>query len=245
MPEAHGPLRQEHSESRCLLRYRVPTPGLTDGRVSGKKHSVSDAARTASLTDLRRWPGDGILGKKQSRNSDFGGRIPTGAGGFDAGQVAVRSSCWPPVVSAAAGGLAPVGFTQLPIFWRIHLRRRLPGRVRKHQQCSAMAPVRRPKKKCPHGRQRHLCRDCGGASICEHGRQRTWCRDCGGASCRDCGGASICEHGRQRAQCRNCGGTSFCEHGRLRQQRRDCGGSSFCVHGRRRAHCRDCSNFVC
>ena len=34
---------------------------------------------------------------------------------------AVRSSCWPPVVSAAAGGLAPVGFkqltaTQLPLF---------------------------------------------------------------------------------------------------------------------------------
>ena len=58
----------------------MPTPGLTDGRVSGKKHSVSDAARTASLTDLRRWPGDGFLGKKQSRNSDFGGRIPTSGG---------------------------------------------------------------------------------------------------------------------------------------------------------------------
>ena len=34
---------------------------------------------------------------------------------------AVRSSCWPLVVSAAAGGLAPVGFkqlapTQLPVF---------------------------------------------------------------------------------------------------------------------------------
>ena len=50
---------------------------------------------------------------------------------------AVRSSCWPPVVSAAAGGLAPVGFkqltaTQLPLFCRVHLRRRSPGRVRKH-----------------------------------------------------------------------------------------------------------------
>ena len=39
--------------------------------------------------------------------------------------------------------------TQLPLFWRIHLRRRLPGRVRKHQECSGM---RRPEKKCPHGR---------------------------------------------------------------------------------------------
>ena len=28
-----------------------------------KKHSVSDTARTALLTDLRRWPGDGFFGK--------------------------------------------------------------------------------------------------------------------------------------------------------------------------------------
>ena len=39
----------------------MPTPGLTDGRVSGKKHYGS-AARTASLPDLRRWPGDGFSG---------------------------------------------------------------------------------------------------------------------------------------------------------------------------------------
>ena len=37
----------------------MPTPGLTAGRVNGgKKHSGSYAARTASLPDLRRWPGD-------------------------------------------------------------------------------------------------------------------------------------------------------------------------------------------
>ena len=29
-----------------------------------KKHSVSDTARTASLTNLRRWPGDGVFGQK-------------------------------------------------------------------------------------------------------------------------------------------------------------------------------------
>ena len=73
-----------------------------------KKHSVSEAARTASLTDLRRWPGDGFFGQnseigiptsvgEQSRNSDFGGRAksefrPWAArarqAGSDAGQVA-------------------------------------------------------------------------------------------------------------------------------------------------------------
>ena len=51
----------------------MPTPGLTAGRVNGeKKHSVSDAARTASLTHLWRWPGDGFRAKKRSRNSDLG-----------------------------------------------------------------------------------------------------------------------------------------------------------------------------
>ena len=36
----------------------MPTPGLTDGRVSGKKHYGSDCE------DLRRWPGDGFFGQK-------------------------------------------------------------------------------------------------------------------------------------------------------------------------------------
>ena len=119
-----------------------------------------------------------------------------------------------------------------------------------------MAPVRRPAKKCPHGRRRALCRNCGGASVCEHRRQRRQCRDCGGASfcehgrqrqrCRDCGGASVCEHGRQRhhgrrrARCRDCGGASICKHGRQRATCSYCGGVSVCEHGRLRATCRDC-----
>ena len=53
---------------------------------------------------------------------------------------------------------------------------------------------------CPHGRQRRLCKECGGSSICEHGRQRS--------RCKDCGGSSICEHGRQRYSCKECGGSS-------------------------------------
>ena len=136
-----------------------------------------------------------------------------------------------------------------------------------------MAPVRRPVKKCPHGRRRTQCCDCGGSSVCEHGRQRRRCCECGGVSvcvrgrrraeCCDCGGASVCEHGRQRHQCRSCGGASVCEHGRQRNHCRDCGGASICEHGRRQAECcdcggasvcehgrlrrrcRDCGNFVC
>ena len=50
--------------------------------------------------------------------------------------------------------------------------------------------------KCPHGRQRYYCKDCGGKGICEHGRQRS--------RCKECGGASICEHSHVRYRCKEC-----------------------------------------
>ena len=37
---------------------------------------------------------------------------------------------------------------------------------------------------CEHNRERHMCKDCGGAGICEHNRRRSKCKDCGGA-CAD------------------------------------------------------------
>ena len=86
---------------------------------------------------------------------------------------------------------------------------------------------------CPHGRQRYVCKECGGASVCEHGRRRD--------RCKECSGASICEHGRERPQCKACGGGSICEHGRRRNKCKECGGSSICEHGRRRHRCKECS----
>ena len=32
-------------------------------------------------------------------------------------------------------------------------------------------PTQKPPLKCVHGRQRNLCKDCGGASVCSHGRR--------------------------------------------------------------------------
>ncbi len=52
------------------------------------------------------------------------------------------------------------------------------------------------RKKCPHGRQRHQCKECGGVGICPHGRQRY--------QCKECGGSGICPHGRQRGTCSIC-----------------------------------------
>ena len=44
------------------------------------------------------------------------------------------------------------------------------------------ARATQPGAKCPHNRQKNVCKDCGGASICEHNRVRSTCKDCGGAS---------------------------------------------------------------
>lgn len=67
---------------------------------------------------------------------------------------------------------------------------------------------------CLHGRQRHVCKDCGGVSSCDHSNRR--------ATCRLCGGSQICEHGRMRSTCRPCGGASICEHSRMRFQCKEC-----------------------
>lgn len=106
------------------------------------------------------------------------------------------------------------------------------------------------RKKCPHGKQKHHCAACGGASVCEHQKLRNDCLDCGGSSicehgkrrcyCRDCKGSCICRHGKHRNQCKECEGSSICTHGRHRSYCKDCGGSSMCEHGRRRIFCRDC-----
>ena len=104
--------------------------------------------------------------------------------------------------------------------------------------------------KCPHGRRRCYCKECGGGSICEHGRRRAKCKECGGSGlcehgrerckCKECGGSQICEHGRERAKCKECGGTSICEHGRMRTRCKECGGGAICEHGRRRSQCKEC-----
>jgi len=58
--------------------------------------------------------------------------------------------------------------------------------------------------KCPHGRQRSTCKDCGGTGICEHGKRRS--------ICVDCSGASVCEHGRQRYRCKDCDPAGHLHH---------------------------------
>ena len=68
-------------------------------------------------------------------------------------------------------------------------------------------------KPCPHGRQVHLCKDCGGSQICPHDKQK--------ASCVRCKGKSICIHKRQRATCKICKGSRICPCGRQKATCKD------------------------
>jgi hypothetical protein len=81
-------------------------------------------------------------------------------------------------------------------------------------ECRNKQKKTREKNKCPHGKQKCLCKQCGGVSICKHGRERN--------TCKECGGSSICEHGRRRPICKECGGASICEHGRQKSQCKEC-----------------------
>ena len=109
----------------------------------------------------------------------------------------------------------------------------------------------RLKNKCPHGKQKSQCKDCGGCGMCSHAKQKSKCKECGGVSicphgrikstCKDCGGGSICEHGRQKSHCKDCGGVSICEHGRRKDKCKECDGSGICSHGREKPKCKTCS----
>lgn len=85
---------------------------------------------------------------------------------------------------------------------------------------------------CIHGKQRSVCRECGGKGICEHDRLRY--------ICKECQGASICEHNRRRDQCKKCNGSQFCQHGKIRSVCRQCEGKGICQHGKRKWYCKLC-----
>jgi len=109
-----------------------------------------------------------------------------------------------------------------------------------------------PKKenKCPHGKRKSRCVDCGGSAICEHKKIKIQCKECGGSQicihkklktiCKECGGGSLCEHNKKRSVCKECGGGSFCEHNKLKTQCKECGGSQICEHNRYKAECKEC-----
>ena len=108
------------------------------------------------------------------------------------------------------------------------------------------------KNKCPHGRRKETCKECGGSGICIHNRMKATCKDCNGSSicihnrikaiCKDCNGSSICIHGRIKYECKECGGSRICIHGRDKYKCKECNGSSICIHNKIRSYCKECMN---
>ena len=105
---------------------------------------------------------------------------------------------------------------------------------------------------CPHGKRRHVCWECDGASICDHKILRSTCRECGGNAfcdhgkrrsvCHECGGGSICEHKVQRRYCSKCEGSQICEHKLVKDSCKLCGGEQYLIRlrrGRRRHALKD------
>ena len=100
---------------------------------------------------------------------------------------------------------------------------------------------------CTHGKFKPYCKDCKGSQICSHGKNKHQCRDCKGSqicphdrviySCKDCMG---CLHGRLKKYCKECKGSAICEHNRVKYICRECGGKGICPHGRRKSNCKDC-----
>jgi hypothetical protein len=107
----------------------------------------------------------------------FRSRTGTGGEGVSSGQqrpAALRSRTGTGGEGGSSGQQRPPAAT-------------LPPTVPKSQE----GGKKKSRKKCPHDRQRSLCRDCGGGSICQHSKHRD--------TCKACGGTSICEHGRVRS----------------------------------------------
>ena len=96
---------------------------------------------------------------------------------------------------------------------------------------------RRVRKRCPHGKHKQNCRECGGSAFCEHDKFKS--------KCKECGGSHICEHGKRKYHCRDCGGLAFCQHDKEKKRCKECGGSGICQHDKQKASCAECNNFTC
>ena len=63
---------------------------------------------------------------------------------------------------------------------------------------------RKARPKCPHGKRKAQCKECGGSAFCEHGKEKR--------QCKKCGDSVFCEHGAWKTTCKECNNftQSFC-----------------------------------
>lgn len=97
----------------------------------------------------------------------------------------------------------------------------------------ALSKAKKARPKCPHGRLKYACLECGGKGICEHKKHKYLCAECGGRG--------ICEHRRIKRTCVECKGPGICEHRKRKNLCVECKGKGIYVHRRIRRHCFACS----
>jgi len=88
--------------------------------------------------------------------------------------------------------------------------------IENHVIVDQILKKKRIRRKCPHNKEKHNCKDCSPHCFCEHLRQRS--------QCKDCSPHCFCEHQLRRYWCKICGGGGICEHQRKRSQSKDCKG---------------------
>ena len=115
-----------------------------------------------------------------------------------------------------------------------------------------MIKIKKIIKKCEHGKNKFICKECGGKGICIHDKIKSYCKECGGSQicihdkirykCKECGGGEFCVHDKNKHLCKECGGSQLCVHEKRKDYCKDCGGTQICIHGISRYTCKECSN---
>ena len=108
----------------------------------------------------------------------------------------------------------------------------------------------RKENKCPHGKRKALCKDCGGVSLCVHNKEKRYCKECYGIAfckhnkrkvlCKECNGVSLCIHNKNKRICKECHGNAICSHGKHKIKCKECGLGSLCKHKKTKSRCKDC-----
>jgi hypothetical protein len=101
------------------------------------------------------------------------------------------------------------------------------------KKCRENDKQKKEKNKCPHGKRKNRCVECGGSGLCPHGKQKY--------GCVECGGSGICPHGKQKCRCVECGGNGLCPHGKQKYGCVECGGRGICPHKRIKSRCKVCN----
>ena len=100
-----------------------------------------------------------------------------------------------------------------------------------------MPRIDKEHRKCKHGKQKLLCRDCSGYKICEYNRIKWQCVVCGGRQKTNA-------HNQRKFICRGCCGSQICIHKRHKRPSVEFGGSQIPLNKWRKYECEECSPYL-